>query len=98
VCRQEGHAGKSSKTARRLKAAAGIPGRGLAHRLRHTIRTAMSEHGIDRAVSEMILAHKVADDYDQSTLLSQRREALNWWSSHLLTRGATSCMMPGVVS
>jgi len=86
VCDRPGHADKDQKAANRIKAAAGVEGRGLLHRLRDTIKTRMSEHGIDGRVSEAILAHVpagVVGTYDHAELLPQRRQALEWWGGEL---------------
>lgn len=77
---------KDSKAAKRIKDAAGVEGRGLLHRLRDTIKTRMSEHGIEGRVSEAIFAHVppgIVGTYDHAELLPQRREALEWWSGEL---------------
>lgn len=69
-----------------LAQAPGIEVRGLLHNMRHTIKTRMSEHGIDRRVSEDVLGHAltgIEGDYDHSTLMKPRREALDWWSAEL---------------
>jgi hypothetical protein len=86
VCEREGHVDKDAKSTRRIKTAAGVDGRGLLHRLRDTIKTRMSEHGIDGRVSEAILAHVppgIVGTYDHAELLPQRRAALDWWSLEL---------------
>ena len=60
-------------------AAAGITDRGLLHRLgRHTVKTRMSENGIDDRVSEHVLGHVVPDVggiYNHAQMMPQRREA-----------------------
>jgi integrase len=84
VCGLEGHTTK--ELAKHVKKDAGIGGRGLLHRLRDTLKTRMSEHGIDGRVSEAILAHArvgIEGVYDHAELLPQRREALEWWSGEL---------------
>jgi integrase len=86
VCEATGHVDKDAKAARRIKAAAGIAGRGLLHRLRDTLRTRLSEHGTEARVAEAILAHVppgIVGTYDHAELLPQRREALAWWSGEL---------------
>jgi hypothetical protein len=86
VCGKAGHVDKDQKAAKRIKDAAGVEGRGLLHRLRDTIKTRMSEHGIEGRVSEAILAHVppgIVGTYDHAELLPQRRDALQWWSGEL---------------
>jgi integrase len=86
VCEQAGHADPANKAAKTVKGAAGIEDRGLLHRFRDTLKTRLSEHGIDSRVSEHILGHVVpgiAGVYDHAELLSQRREALDWWDGEL---------------
>ncbi len=86
VCDQAGHADKPNKAVAAVKEKAGITDRGLLHRLRDTIKTRMSEHGIDARVSEAVLGHVVpgiAGTYDHAEVLPQRREALEWWSAEL---------------
>jgi hypothetical protein len=86
VCERAGHADKDQKSANRIKHAAKLEGRGLLHRLRDTIKTRMSEHGIDGRISEAILAHTppgIIGTYDHADLLPQRRKALDWWSNEL---------------
>lgn len=86
VCREPGHLGKDQKAAERLKTAASLAGRGVLHRMRDTIKTRMSEHGIDGRASEAILSHVppgMVGVYDHRELLPQRREALEWWSGEL---------------
>jgi hypothetical protein len=56
------------------------------HRFRDTLKTRLSEHGVDGRVSEHILGHVVpgiAGVYDHSELFPQRKEALAWWDSEL---------------
>jgi integrase len=84
ACEQPGHLDKPRLGP--IKKAAGITDRGLLHRLRHTIKTRMSEHGIDARVSELVLGHVVPGiqgTYDHAQLIEPRREALNWWASEL---------------
>lgn len=86
TCERAGHTDKDSAHAAKIKAAAGIDGRGLLHRLRDTIKTRMSEHGIDGRVSEAVLGHVppgIVGVYDHAELLPQRRAALEWWSGEL---------------
>jgi len=77
---------KPSKASAAVKAAAGITDRGLLHRFRDTLKTRLSEHGVDGRVSEHVLGHVVpgiAGVYDHAELLPQRREALSWWDKEL---------------
>jgi integrase len=86
VCERAGHADPPNKVARSVKAAACIADRGLLHRFRDTIKTRMSEHGIDARVSEHILGHVVPGiegRYNHAEMLPQRRQALKWWDQEL---------------
>ncbi len=77
---------KPNKASAAVKAAAGIADRGLLHRFRDTLKTRLSEHGVDGRVSEQVLGHVVpgiAGVYDHAELFPQRREALNWWDKEL---------------
>ena len=93
VCEAVGHMDKDSKATKRVREAAKVEGRGLLHRMRDTLKTRASEHGIDGRVSEAILAHVppgIVGRYDHAELLPQRREALEWWSGELariITKG-----------
>lgn len=80
------HQDKPNKVAATVKTAAGLSGRGLLHRFRHTLKTRLSDHGVDARVSEHILGHVVAGIggvYDHAEVLPQRRAALEWWSGEL---------------
>jgi integrase len=86
VCGLAGHVDKANKASALVKKAGGITDRGLLHRLRDTIKTRMSEHGIPERVSEHVLGHVVpgiAGVYDHADMLPQRREALQWWDGEL---------------
>ena len=87
VCGERGHVTKmQSRLTREVKALAGVDGRGLVHRLRDTIKTRMSERGVDERVSEMILGHRVpgiAGTYNHAELIAPRRKALAWWAGEL---------------
>jgi integrase len=87
VCEEKGHAPKtSSKMTARAKEVAGISGRGVIHRIRDTVKTWMTEHGVPSAISERVLGHKIAGIegvYDHATLLGAQREALTWWAFEL---------------
>lgn len=87
VCEEKGHAPKtSSKLTAPAKEAGGIVGRGLIHRIRDTVKTWMTEHGVPSAVSERVLGHKIAGIegvYDHATLLGAQREALTRWAFEL---------------
>ena len=86
ICTKPGHMDKPNKASDAIKKAAAITDRGLLHRFRDTLKTRLSEHGIDGRVSEHILGHVVpgiAGVYDHAELLPQRREALTWWDKEL---------------
>jgi len=86
TCTQLGHMDKPNKASEAVKKAAGISDRGLLHRFRDTLKTRLSEHGVDGRVSEHILGHVVpgiAGVYDHAELLPQRKEALTWWDGEL---------------
>jgi integrase len=86
ICTQPGHMGKPNKASAAVKKAAGITDRGLLHRFRDTLKTRLSEQGVDGRVSEHILGHAVpgiAGIYDHAELLPQRKEALRWWDDEL---------------
>jgi hypothetical protein len=77
---------KPNKASGAVKAAAGIADRGLLHPFRDTLKTRLSEHGVDGRVSEHVLGHVMpgnAGVYDHAELSPQRREALNWWDKEL---------------
>lgn len=82
-----GHMQKGNKAAADIRRNAGVGDLGrLLHRFRDTIKTRMSEHGIDGRVSEHILGHIVVGiegTYNHAEMLPQRREALEWWSGEL---------------
>ena len=78
--------GKPNKASEAVKNAAGITDRGLLHRFRDTLKTRLSEHGVDGRVSEHILGHVVpgiVGVYDHAELLPQQKEALTWWDGEL---------------
>jgi integrase len=86
VCDKAGHTDKPNKASAAIKKAAGITDRGLLHRFRDTLKTRLSEHGVDARVSEHILGHVVpgiAGVYDHAEMLPQRRAALVWWGQEL---------------
>jgi integrase len=86
VCTRSGHMDKPNKASAAVKKSAGIMDRGLLHRFRDTLKTRLSEHGVDGRVSEHILGHVVpgiAGVYDHAELFPQRKEALAWWDSEL---------------
>jgi integrase len=86
VCGRAGHMDKPNKASAAVKRTAGIVDRGLLHRFRDTLKTRLSEHGVDARVSEHILGHVVpgiAGIYDHAELLPQRRAALIWWDREL---------------
>jgi integrase len=86
TCSQAGHMDKPNKASATVKKVAGISDRGLLHRFRDTLKTRLSEHGVDGRVSEHILGHAVpgiAGVYDHAELLPQRKKALAWWDVEL---------------
>jgi integrase len=86
TCTRPGHMDKPNRASAAVKRAAGINDRGLLHRFRDTLKTRLSEHGVEGRVSEHILGHVVpgiAGIYDHAELLPQRREALRWWDREL---------------
>jgi hypothetical protein len=77
---------KPNKSSATVKEAVGIMDRGLLHRFRDTLKTRLSEHGVDGRVSEHILGHVVpgiAGVYDHAELFPQYKEALAWWDIEL---------------
>jgi integrase len=91
TCGAVGHLGKDAKSALRIRAVAGLGGRGVLHRWRDTLSTRLAEADVDARVREALLAHKVggvAGIYDAAPLVRQRTEALALWCT--LLRGILS--------
>jgi len=89
ICTQPGHMGKPNKASAAVKKAAGITDRGLLHRFRDTLKTRLSEHGVDGRVSEHILGHAVpgiAGIYDHAELRPRRTSSSTQGSAPVVGR------------
>ncbi|PMF74653.1 integrase, partial [Vibrio breoganii] len=76
-----------SQTANMALKRMGFAGRLVSHGLRSLASTTLNDEGFNRDVIESALAHidpnTTRSAYNRATYLDQRRDIMNWWSTHI---------------